>query len=136
MHFEQVQRKGGWMDYGGNTMEWNPPESKKGWDVSPAKVQPFNVHNDDHWNTRKDSKAFDPKPLKKKTRYDDETFSRSESKVPRVKKEINAECSKRKESNLENPSNMSNFRTEASPKDKPGTVYILNFRVLSYFWSL
>lgn len=76
MHFEQVQRKGGWMDYGGNTMEWNPPEAKQGWDVEPSSHL-SNASNHDHWNTRLDRSVDGAQ--KKKTRYDYETFSRGSS---------------------------------------------------------
>ena len=64
------------MDYGGNTMEWTPPESNKGWNISPAKHK---IPNDDvdHWNTQ--IKDFDSKPLQKKSRYDNETFNRGNS---------------------------------------------------------
>jgi hypothetical protein len=121
MHFEQVQRKGGWMDYGGNTMEWNPPESKNGWDVKPVQLEKSQSLNDlDHWNRRTDGSDY--KFNRKKARYDHDTFSRGSSSSS-LKKPNKSVESARKESNV------------SDKKPSPGIFSIIKPSILSYCWA-
>ena len=69
MHFEEIQ-KNGWMEDAGNTMDWKPPETTKGWNVDSSKSIEFENRKDSKWG------EIDKSNHPRKSRFDSETFNR------------------------------------------------------------